>query len=249
MRVADARLGRTRPRAARLRPVHRNEGPRWRWLRLGAGAVLLSLALSVIPTLFLRWLPPPTTAFMLQQPRAPRYRWVPWEHISSHVKIAVIASEDQHFANHWGFDFESISDVLAGETRRTRATLRGASTISQQLAKNLYLWPGRSWVRKGLEAYFTVLIEATWPKKRILEVYLNVAQFGEGIFGVQAAAEVFWNTTADRLGAEEGARLAAVLPAPSRMSPVTPGPYVTERVTWIHEQVGKLGGSRYLRSL
>jgi monofunctional biosynthetic peptidoglycan transglycosylase len=246
VRVADVRLGRTSP--ARLRAARRAAPPR-RWLRLGAAVVLAFLGLSVVPTLFLRWLPPPTTSFMLQQPRAPRYRWVPWEHISSHVKIAVVASEDQHFKHHWGFDFESIGDVLDGETRRTRATLRGASTISQQLAKNLYLWPGRSWVRKALEAYFTVLIEATWPKRRILEVYLNVAQFGDGLFGVQAAAEAYWNTSADRLGPEEGARLAAVLPAPSRMSPVAPGPYVTERVAWIHQQVQKLGGSAYLRGI
>jgi monofunctional biosynthetic peptidoglycan transglycosylase len=246
VRAAEVRLGRIKP--SQMRAARKQTPPR-RWLRVAAALLLLFLAVSIVPTLCLRWLPPPTTSFMIQQPRAPRYRWVPWEFISPHVKVAVIASEDQHFKRHWGFDFESIGDVLDGETRRTSATLRGASTISQQLAKNLYLWPGRSWTRKALETWFTLLIEATWPKRRILEVYLNVAQFGEGVFGVQAASEVFWNTSADRLGPEEGARLAAVLPAPSRMSPLEPGPYVTERVAWIHVQVEKLGGERYLRGI
>jgi monofunctional biosynthetic peptidoglycan transglycosylase len=246
VRVADVRLGRLSP--SKLREARREVRP-GRGLRIAAAVVLCLFAISLVPTLCMRWLPPVTTAFMLQQGRAPRYRWVPWERISPHVKIAVVASEDQHFKSHWGFDFESIGDVLDGETRRSRATLRGASTISQQLAKNLYLWPGRSWTRKVLETWFTLLIEATWPKRRILEVYLNVAQFGEGVFGVQAASEVFWNTSADQLGPEEGARLAAVLPAPSRWSPLEPGPYVTERVAWIHEQVQKMGGAAYLRGI
>src|SRR5215469_15167263 len=173
----------------------------------------------------MRWLHPTTSAFMLearlgawrsgQHGYRIQYEWVSLEQISPHVAIAVIASEDQQFPFHAGFDFDSIRDAVRASERGKR--LRGASTISQQVAKNLFLWPGHSFVRKGLEAYFTVLIEVLWPKERILEMYLNVAQLGDGIYGVQAAGERFWRTPARRLSPEEAALLAAVLPNPLRL--------------------------------
>jgi monofunctional biosynthetic peptidoglycan transglycosylase len=169
------------------------------------------------------------------------------EQISPHAAIAVIASEDQQFPFHAGFDFNSIREAVRASEHGRR--LRGASTISQQVAKNLFLWNGHSFIRKGFEAYFTVLIEAFWPKERILEMYLNIAQFGDGIYGVQAAAERFWGTSARRLTPEEAALLAAVLPNPLRMHAERPSTYVLERRDWILEQMRELGGAGYLRSV
>jgi monofunctional biosynthetic peptidoglycan transglycosylase len=172
---------------------------------------------------------------------------VAWDAISPYAGIAVIASEDQRFAEHWGFDLDSIQDAI--EEREGGGRSRGASTISQQVAKNLFLWPGRSWLRKGLEAYFTVLIELLWSKQRILEVYLNVAQFGDRIFGVDAASRRFFGKRASALSAREAALLAAVLPNPVRMRADDPSPYVRERARWIQRQMQSLGGPGYLREI
>ncbi|MES0874899.1 monofunctional biosynthetic peptidoglycan transglycosylase [Sinimarinibacterium thermocellulolyticum] len=200
-------------------------------------ALLWLLGLLVAVVLALRWLPPPTTAFMLQSPVKPvQYRWVPAERISDAMRHAVVASEDQKFYEHRGFDFEAIGDAL--DEHRRRGRLRGASTISQQTAKNLFLWPGGSFVRKGIEAVFTVLIETLWNKPRILEVYLNIAEFGPGIYGVEAAAQAFFGRSAAALTPEQAARLAAVLPNPRRWSAAEPGPYVQRRVEWILGQMG-----------
>ena len=192
---------------------------------------------------------------MLQRRLAPKpgrarqvhYDWVGWERISPHVAMAVLASEDQRFPHHTGFDLESIADAMQERSRGGR--LRGASTISQQVAKNLFLWPGRSFLRKGLEAWFAGLLELTWPKRRILEVYLNVAEFGDGVFGVEAASERFFGKPAARLSPEEAARLAAVLPSPRRLRADHPSPWVLARAAWIQEQVALLGGPAYLREL
>ena len=222
------------------------------------GVVLLAwLLLTSVPVLMMRWLHPLTSAFMLEaQTQAALagqhryqtdYRWVNLEHISPHAAIAVIASEDQQFPFHAGFDFDSIRDAVRASERGKR--LRGASTISQQVAKNLFLWPGHSFVRKAFEAYFTVLIEALWPKERILEMYLNLAQFGDGIYGVQAAAERFWREPAMRLSSDEAALLAAVLPNPLRLHADRPSAYVLERRDWILEQMRELGGEGYLRAV
>jgi len=197
-----------------------------------------------------RWIPPPTSAFVLRErfgwgeARVQRIarRWVPLEGISPQLAIAVVAAEDQKFPRHNGFDFDAISRAAQEERRRTR----GASTISQQLAKNLYLWPGRSLVRKGLEAYLTVLLEALWPKQRILEVYLNVVEFGPGVFGAEAASHHFFGKSARRLTLEEAALLAAVLPNPKRMSPARPSAYVRSRAAQIERAVRALGGASYL---
>ena len=175
-----------------------------------------------------------------------RYRWVEWGSISSDMRLAVIAAEDQNFPHHWGFDVESIMDALQKKGKQRR--LRGASTITQQVARNLFLWPGRSYVRKGLEAYFTVLLELLWPKSRILEVYLNVVEFGDGTYGVSAAARTFFAKRPAELTRQEAALLAAVLPNPHRFDVRRPSAYVQERVRWIEEQMAQLGPA-YLRDL
>jgi len=225
-----------------------------RWL---GTALLAWLLITAVPVLLLRWLHPLTSAFMLEaQLEAWRdqdhghgtdYQWVSLEQISPHAAIAVIASEDQQFPFHAGFDFNSIREAVRASERGKR--LRGASTISQQVAKNLFLWPGHSFVRKGLEAYFTVLIEACWPKERILEMYLNVAQFGDGVYGVQAAARRFWHKPAQRLSSQEAALLAAVLPNPLRYHADRPSRWLLQRRDWILGQMRGLGGDAYLRAV
>ena len=159
----------------------------------------------------------------------------------------MIAAEDQNFPAHYGFDLQSINDALKDRQRGRR--VRGASTISQQVAKNLFLWPGQSWLRKGLEVYFTVLIETLWPKQRILEVYLNVAEFGRGVFGVGAAADVYFRKRAASLNQYDAALLAAVLPSPKRMRANAPSSYVRERQQSMLEQMRGLGGTALLKEL
>lgn len=220
-------------------------------------SILAAIAFSVALVLCLRWLPPPTSAFMVaryferlfqgEQQTSIRYRWVNWESISPHMPLAVIAAEDQKFPHHWGFDFESISEAM--EKNKKGGRLRGASTITQQVAKNLFLWSGRSYVRKGLEAYFTILLELLWSKKRILEVYLNIAEFGDGTYGVSAAAEIFLGKRPSELTKRNAVLLAAVLPNPRRLKVRNPSPYVIERGRWIEKQMEQLGGVGYLRDL
>jgi monofunctional biosynthetic peptidoglycan transglycosylase len=213
-----------------------------RWLRFASWLFIWVFALTVFPIILLRWVDPPTSAFMLRErfTRPVQHRWVDWPQISPHAKVAVIASEDQKFPEHHGFDLESINDAL--EERERGRRVRGASTISQQVAKNLFLWPGQSWFRKGFEAYYTVLIETLWPKRRILEVYLNVAEFGSGVFGVGAASEVYFRKRAARLSAPDAALLAAVLPNPKRLRVAAPSRYVRSRQDWILGQMRGIGG-------
>ena len=218
-------------------------------------SLLAALLLPVLTVVALRWIPPPTSAFMIERRLSSpvssatslRYQWAGWRSISPEVALAVIAAEDQKFPYHRGFDLESIRSAVEDKARGGR--LRGASTISQQVAKNLFLWPGRSYLRKGLEAGFTALIELTWPKRRILEVYLNVAEFGDGIYGVRAAARAYWGKTPSQISRQEAAVLAAVLPSPRRMNPGNPSEYVLERAQWIEEQMEQLGGRTYLEQL
>lgn len=176
-----------------------------------------------------------------------RYDWVPLERISANAAIAVIASEDQTFAEHFGFDLEMIRKAVDHNAKGRR--IRGASTITQQVAKNLFLWSGRSYLRKGLEAWFTIWIEVLWPKSRILEVYLNVAEFGRGIYGVEAASQRFFDKPAKRLTRSEAARLAAVLPNPRRLRADRPSAYVQRRTTTIEAQMRAIGGAAYLKQL
>lgn len=175
------------------------------------------------------------------------YEWVSLEHISPHAAIAVIASEDQQFPFHAGFDLKSIRESVRSSERGKK--LRGASTISQQVAKNLFLWNGRSFVRKAVEAWMTVLIEFMWSKERILEVYLNIAEFGRGIYGVEAAAHRFYHKPASRLTSSEAAVLAAVLPNPIKMHADRPSAYVQSRRETILGQMRALGGASYLQAL
>ena len=223
--------------------------------------VVLSVALLLVGSagavLAWRWMDPATTSFILQRKasellaggsaRDVEHRWVAWKGISPYAGLAVIASEDQRFIEHWGFDLDSIQEAI--EERESGGRMRGASTITQQVAKNLLLWPGRSWLRKGLEAYLTVLIELCWPKQRILEVYLNIAQFGDRTFGVAAASRRFFGKRASQLTAREAALLAAVLPNPVRMRVDDPSPYVRERTRWIQRQMRALGGTGYVRAI
>ena len=209
------------------------------WIAATAGAVVL-----------LRYVDPPVTAMMLQQPvplREIRHRWVRRDAIAAAAAHAAIAAEDQRFLTHNGFDLESIERAL--NDYRAGHGLRGASTITQQVAKNIFLWPGRSFVRKGIEAYFTLLIEAAWTKERILEVYLNVAELGTGVFGVEAAAQRFYGLSAAELTAEQAALLAAVLPSPRRYSIESPSEYVLGRRDWVLGQMRSLHADGHFRSL
>ena len=225
-----------------------------RLLRSLAILLLGWLALSWLLVLVLRFVPPWTSAVMLERQLGAlihsekdfhlRQHWVPWRQVSPWVPLAMVAGEDQKFPYHHGFDLDSIQDALDAADDGKR--LRGASTISQQTAKNLFLWNGRSFVRKGLEAYFTVLIELTWPKQRILEVYVNIAEFGDGVYGVGAASDVYFHTTPARLGPAQAARLAAVLPSPRRMHADRPSAYVQRRTNWIQQQMMQLGGTGYV---
>jgi len=171
--------------------------------------------------------------------------WESYDNISKEAALAVVASEDQNFPHHWGFDFDEIYDAMTEKRKR----VRGASTISQQVAKNVFLWHGRSFIRKGLEAYFTILIEIIWDKERILEVYLNVAEMGKMTFGVEAASLRYYKKSAKNLTRLEAARIAAVLPNPLRFSIKNPSSYVMKRSTQISRQMRYLGGQKYIADL
>ena len=239
--------------ARRLRGRRRGRSGARRWigrgLLCGLAAALLG---SALPVLALRWVDPPTTAFMWQAARAAepgsiRHTWVDWERIAPTVKLAVVASEDQRFAAHGGFDVESIRDAVSEHARGGRR--RGASTITQQVAKNLFLWPRKSLGRKLLEAWLTAWIELLWPKQRILEVYLNVAQFGRRVFGVEAASRQFFGKPASALTAREASLLAAVLPSPRRLHADRPSEYLLSRSDWILDQMRYFDGPAYLSAV
>lgn len=218
-----------------------------------AGGVVLLTALGIGS---LSWIDPPTSAFILRHEQSipgsahkvpVQHRWVPWEAISPQAAFAVIAAEDQRFLRHHGFDFGAITAALADWFRGE--PLRGASTLSQQTAKNLFLWPESTLVRKAAEAYLTVFIEWLWPKRRILEVYLNIAQFGPNIYGIEAASRAYFHKPAASLTLEEAARLAAVLPGPGRRSAAAPSPRVLQRAEWIQDQVRQLHKAGYLEGI
>ena len=221
------------------------------------GILFFCIAASVAAVALLRWVDPPYSAFMAQTQMAAwakhdrtyvfRHRWVNLNQISPNLPLAVVASEDQKFPEHWGFDVEAIEKAY--EMNQHSHRVHGASTISQQVAKNLFLWSGRSYFRKGLEAYFTVLIEACWPKRRILEIYLNIAEFGLGTYGAEAAAQRFFHTSAAKLTRSDSAVLAAVLPNPERLSAAAPSAYVLQRRDWILGQMQALGGPEMLSEI
>jgi monofunctional biosynthetic peptidoglycan transglycosylase len=201
------------------------------------------LILSICLVVGLRWVNPPTSAFMLARALSSdqpvHYHWRDWELISEDMALAVIASEDQRFPTHAGFDFKQLKAAL--EDYRKGKGLRGASTISQQTAKNIFLWTKKSFFRKGLEAWFTLWMEVFLSKQRILEVYLNIAEFGEGIYGVGAASQLYFDKTSDAINRYEAALLAAVLPNPKRYKVNNPSDFVSQRQRWILVQMKQLG--------
>jgi monofunctional glycosyltransferase len=222
------------------------------FLKITTGCFLFSLLLVS----FFKWIDPPITSFMIQdklealkkkEKTTLRREWADLKNISPSMQVAVIAAEDQNFSDHHGFDFEAIEKAIKHNQRSRR--IRGASTISQQVVKNLFLWPGRSFMRKGLEAYFTTVIELLWSKKRILEVYLNCVELGKHSFGVEAAAKLYFNTSAKRLTSEQAALLAAILPNPHRFSARNTSPYIIRRKYWVLKQMQLLGGNQYLNGL
>lgn len=208
-------------------------------------------AFTIAWVLLYRFVPVPYTPLMavraIQQAWNPkqelRFRkdWVSIDSISPHLVTAVIAAEDQKFSTHHGFDIAAIKAAMAHNSKKTRSPIKGASTISQQTAKNAFLWPNRDWVRKGLEAYFTVLIELLWGKERIMEVYLNVIEMGDGIYGAEAAARHYFGKSAAQLTRQEAASIAAILPSPRRWSATKPGNYTRQRIYWIQRQMNNLG--------
>ncbi len=230
------------------------------WLRRGLRFLLFVIlgfvGLSVLLVLVFRVVPVFGSTVMLErkieswvsgEPISIHQQWRPWASLSDNAKLAVIASEDQRFPMHHGFDFNQMQKAL--DAWFSGDSLRGASTISQQTAKNLFLWTDRTWVRKGFEAWFTVLIELLWPKERILEVYLNVVEWDSGVFGLEAAAQHYFGVHADQLTAAQASRLAAILPNPREWSASRPSAYIQQRSQWIRQQMRQLGGSAYLERL
>ncbi|MBI1751965.1 MAG: monofunctional biosynthetic peptidoglycan transglycosylase [Acidobacteria bacterium] len=228
-----------------------------RRILLGLAWVLGSfLALNIILVLAFRFAPVPASGLMLQRrveswssdkPYVSRHQWVPLEEISPSLGLAVIAAEDQNFADHFGFDWQAIEKAIQHNESSRRK--RGASTVSQQTAKNLFLWSSRSWVRKGFEAWFTLLIETGWSKRRILEVYLNIVEFGDGVYGAEAAARAYFGKPAKRLSPSEAALLAAVLPNPHKFHASAPSEYIRGRQAWILNQMRQLGGEQVVKAL
>ncbi len=238
--MATRRLPRTKRVGARRRPRRparaRARGPlAWAGRVAARTFIILFLATVALVALY-RYVAPPVTPLILIRalaapthpwPWAMRAGWTPLDRMSPHLVRAVVVAEDARFCRHRGFDWEAMKVAIRGGMRGGR--VRGASTITMQTAKNVFLWPQRSLLRKGLEAYFTVLIELIWPKDRIMEVYLNVIEWGDGIYGAEGAARAYFAKSAGRLRPVESARLAAVLPNPRQWSPVSPGPHMREK--------------------
>jgi monofunctional biosynthetic peptidoglycan transglycosylase len=220
---------------------------------LAGGVITLWIGLILIFSV----LPVPFSAVMMERQLSAWFSgnvsyvahsdWVPREAISPSMALAVMAAEDQRFPEHWGFDVAAIQSALS-HNEREGSSLRGASTLSQQTTKNLLLWDGRSWVRKGLEAGLTAGIELVWTKRRILTVYLNIVELGDGVFGVEQAARTYFHKPASRLTAPEAALLAAVLPNPHRFKVNAPSAYVLRRQQWILRQMRQMGGEGFLRT-
>ncbi len=177
-----------------------------------------------------------------------RYKWVDLKDMTPFMPLAVIVAEDQNFQTHFGFDFKALLKAVKNNIRHPRR-IRGGSTITQQTAKNLFLWPARSYVRKAFEAYFTILLEIFWPKKRIIEVYLNVAEFGKGVYGVGEASRIFFNKPPKKLTPVEASYLVAVLPNPKKYDAKDPSGFVYERSEWIEEQMNFMGGTSAIRDI
>jgi len=230
------------------------------WLRTFIRYLLIAMGafvgLSVLFVLVFRFVPVFGSMVMVERKVGSWFQgdnlvieqqWEPWSRLSDNAKVAVMAGEDQRFPDHWGFDVAQIKRSLTQWS--DGGNLRGASTLSQQTARNLFLWTGRSWIRKGLEVWFTVLLEALWPKQRILEVYLNIAEWDTGVFGLEAAAQHYFGTSAANLSVSQASRLAAILPNPRGWSASRPSAYVQQRAAWIQRQMRNLGGTAFLQRL
>ena len=219
--------------------------------------LIACLFITLLQVLFFKWIDPFTSSIMIQRKigllfsgkkdKSIKYKWYDYDDISKNVALAVVTEEDQNFPFHIGFVFEQINKAI--KDRQEGKRLRGASTISQQVAKNLFLWEGKSFIRKGFEAYYTILIEFFWSKRRILEIYLNIAELGKQIFGVGKASEIYFKKHPSELTRSEAALLAAVLPNPKRYSVTNPSKYVRKRQEWILRQMKALGGAAYLKDL
>ena len=223
-------------------------------IRLGVTLFLL----SILWVLIYRWFSPPATLLMLQRRAAPaqlakttnekiRYDFVSLDEVSYHVPLAMIAAEDQLFTKHNGFDYGAINKAF--QKNRKGRRIVGGSTISQQVAKNVFLWHGRSYIRKAVEAYFTMLIELLWSKHRIMEVYLNIAEMGDKVFGIEQASQKYFNKPAKELNAHEAAAIAAVLPNPIKFSVTNPSAYIVRKRTKIRRNMQRLGGKLFIQPL
>lgn len=238
----------------------RNRGPDYRrkpsafgkifrfLLWLFVGACILSAAIM----LTLRFVDPPTSSFIELNKRNNnwniQHQWVAFEQVSAYLPVAIIAAEDQRFPEHFGFDVRQIK-LAYEENNQSGGIQRGASTLTQQTVKNLFLWPGRSFIRKGIEAWLTIWMELIVPKKRILELYVNFAQFGTSVFGAEAAAQHYFNISASRLNPKQSALLASALPTPVRSNPAKPSKFLLERTSIVLDQMPRIGGRRLLKTL
>lgn len=226
----------------------------WHWLKK---VLLLLITFWFCTVITFKYVPIPFSAVMVERQLSAwidlnfsyvsNSEWVDENHISPYLYLAVIAAEDQNFPHHWGFDIDAIESALKHNSAK-KNTVRGASTISQQTVKNLWLWDGRSWFRKGIETAMTPVMEVMWSKIRILTVYLNIVEFGDGVFGVEEASKQFFKKSANQLTMEEAALLAAVLPNPHRFKVKSPSSYVLKRQAWILHQMNLLGGKNYLKN-
>ncbi len=212
--------------------------------------------ISIVLVVIFKWVPIPFTSTMVARKIEAaidgkdseiHYEWASYDEVSKEAGLSVVAAEDQMFPDHWGFDFENMANAFNSNMKGKK--IRGASTISQQVAKNVFLWQSRSYIRKAFEVYFTFLIELIWGKERILEVYLNVAETGDMTFGFEAASKRFYGKSAKNISREQAARIASVLPSPRKWSVAKPGPYVSRRTGQISRQMRALGGVKYVSEL
>lgn len=221
-------------------------------LRLIRNIILIFIVFSILLVLLFRFINPPGSMLMVEQKignwqQEQLRTWRDFASISSNIKIAVIAAEDQNFVHHFGFDLQAIERaILHNENNKT---VRGASTITQQVAKNLFLWPSRSFVRKAFEFWFTLLIEICWSKQRILEIYLNSVEWGKGIFGIEVASQYYFHKNANNLTVDQASLLAAILPNPRELNPVKPNQNIKNKANWIKKQILNLDKNSYLNKV
>lgn len=220
-----------------------------RILRFIKFAAIIFFASSILSIVIFRWVNPPVTPLMLIRSIQQKFdgkemklkkQWVNYDKISPNIVQALVTSEDQKFKDHFGFDFKAIEKVQELNEKENEVK-KGGSTISQQTAKNVFLWPNRDWIRKGFETYFTFLMEVFWSKKRIMEVYLNIIEMGDGIYGIEAASQEYYKKSADKLTKREAASIAAIVPAPRKWSPIAPSPRVKHKIQWILAKMPAIG--------